>query len=159
MCPVSSAQFKWNILAMTKPDKMHCVVDIETIGEQVRTRRNDAHWGSWDTVYTYPVALSTQMMKRWSQWLKQNIPLPSQQCPLIPDPPWLIYRLNFTSTLPELQTNWKTKTNHQYSVTLRCLEIILESIFVKRECLSHLVFLLTSWTSSWRHMCPMKPYE
>ena len=32
--------------------KMHCVIDILTIGEQVRTRRNLAHWGSWDTVNT-----------------------------------------------------------------------------------------------------------
>ena len=31
---------------MTKPDKMHCVVDIKTIGEQVRTRRNLAYCGS-----------------------------------------------------------------------------------------------------------------
>ena len=31
---------------MTKPDKMHYVVDIQTTGEQVRARRNLAHWGS-----------------------------------------------------------------------------------------------------------------
>ena len=28
LCPVSSAQFKCRIAAMTKPDKMHCVVDM-----------------------------------------------------------------------------------------------------------------------------------
>ena len=28
LCLVSSAQFKCRIAAMTKPDKIHCVVDI-----------------------------------------------------------------------------------------------------------------------------------
>ena len=46
LSPVSSAQFNCRIAAMKKPDKMHCVVDIQTIGEQVRTRLNLAHWGS-----------------------------------------------------------------------------------------------------------------
>ena len=30
---------------------MHCVVDVYTKDEHVRTRRNLAHWGSLDTVY------------------------------------------------------------------------------------------------------------
>ena len=35
---------------LTKPGKMHSVICIWTIGKQVKTRRNLAHWGSWDTV-------------------------------------------------------------------------------------------------------------
>ena len=30
---------------------MHCVLWIQTKGKEVKTRRNLAHWGSWDTVY------------------------------------------------------------------------------------------------------------
>ena len=35
---------------MTKLGKMHCFMVIWTIGEQVNTQLNLAHWGSWDTV-------------------------------------------------------------------------------------------------------------
>ena len=35
---------------MTKPGKMHCFIWIQTKGEQVKTRLNLPHWGSWDTV-------------------------------------------------------------------------------------------------------------
>ena len=35
---------------MTKLRKMHCVIGILTIGEQVRTRRNLAYLDSWGTV-------------------------------------------------------------------------------------------------------------
>ena len=48
--PISSTQFICRIAAMTKPGEMHCVLWIQTIAEQVKTRRNLAHWGSWDTV-------------------------------------------------------------------------------------------------------------
>ena len=35
---------------MTKLGIIHCFIWIWTIGEQVKTRLNLAHWGSWDTV-------------------------------------------------------------------------------------------------------------
>ena len=47
---VKSIQFICRIAAMTKTGKMHGVIWIETICEQVKTRRNLAHWGSSDTV-------------------------------------------------------------------------------------------------------------
>ena len=52
---------------MTKPGKMHCVIDIETIGEEVRTRRNLANRGFWDTViFTVPNSC------RLSMWLTRH---------------------------------------------------------------------------------------
>ena len=48
---VSSAQFECGFqIERTKLGKMHCFIRIETVGEQVKTRRNLAHWGSLDTV-------------------------------------------------------------------------------------------------------------
>ena len=35
---------------MTKRGKLHCVMRIKPIGEQVKMQRNLAHWGSWDSV-------------------------------------------------------------------------------------------------------------
>ena len=48
--PVWSIHFICRIAAMKKPGKMHCFIYIITRGEQVKTRRNHAHWGFWDTV-------------------------------------------------------------------------------------------------------------
>ena len=60
---------------MTKPGKMLCVIGILTICEQVMTRRNLAHWGSWDTVYSelIPVLDKYSLEKIW-------LPFPVVQC-------------------------------------------------------------------------------
>ena len=39
---------------MKKPGKVHCVACINSTGEQVKVRRNLAHWGSLDTVSMQP---------------------------------------------------------------------------------------------------------